>query len=81
MKFTLIKKNCKAKNRSYLKRLVKLFPNQIIKFIKILIFWEKIKLLKAKSLLDEANFLEKQNVLINYKELKNVILTITASNG
>jgi len=75
------KKNRKAKNRSYLKRLVKLFPNQIIKFIKILIFWEKIKLLKAKSLLDEANFLEKQNVLINYKELKNVILTITASNG
>ena len=71
------KKLIQKKKINY-KKFLELIPKSIKNLFKLIIFWDKIKILKSNSLLHEAHLLENQNVIVNYRELDKVISTINS---
>tara|TARA_B100000989_G_scaffold83491_1_gene59810 strand:+ start:2740 stop:3816 length:1077 start_codon:yes stop_codon:yes gene_type:complete len=72
------RKKITPKKNNIFKSFLKLIPQKIKNFIKLIIFWDQIKNLKLKSLLHEAHLLENQNVIVNYIELDKVISIINS---
>ena len=58
------------------KKIIHFFPIKIVNFIKKITFWKKYVINNNTELIEQAQKLQSENVLINYNELKQVISTI-----
>ena len=59
--------------KPFLRKIIDLTPQKIREIIKKILVLYKFKITKYENLVDEANHLESQGVLVNYKELNQII--------